>query len=140
MSKYNDAVKLIVSQTNYTEDIAKQKLEEWGGNYLYVIKEYLNPNFLNKKKKDVRSKNQKIMGEIRNFMDTANREYLVRKKIEDEKKMRLQKIREQFLENKKKFPNCLFDPPNCFKCVNECQNPICPKGVDARELLNNQHL
>lgn len=139
MSKYEDAKKLVMSQTNYSEAKTKEKLEEWNGNYLYVIKEYLNPKFLEKKVKKKTSTNQKMMSEIRNFMDTANNEYLIRKEREEREKMKLAKIRQQFLENKKKYPECLFDPPNSFKCVVTCKNPLCPKEKDARELLNNQN-
>ena len=133
--KKEDVINLITSQTNYTEEKALEKLTEWNGNYIYVIKEYLNPNFLQKKKKPSKSKNQKIMSEIRNFMDTANRQYLERKKIEDRKKAELEKVRQQFLAEKQKHPNCLFDPPNSYTCTLDCQNPLCPKEKDARELL-----
>ena len=138
MSKYEDAIKLVMSQTNYSEEETKEKLKEWDGNYLYVIKEYLNPQFLKKKKVKKTSTNQKMMREIRNFMDTANKEYLIRKEKEEREKMKLAKIRQQFLENKKKYPECLFDPPNCFNCVVTCKNPLCPKEKDARELINSQ--
>lgn len=135
-NKIDDAVKLIVSQTNYTEEEALQKLKAWDGNYVYVIKEYLNPNFLKKKPKKHTSKNQKIMNEIRSFMDTANKEYVERKKKEEKHKQYLMEVREKFINEKKKYPECLFDPPNCFKCVENCPNPICPKEKDARELMN----
>ena len=46
--RYSGAIALIKTQTNYTEEEAKEKLEKWEGNYMNVIKEYLNPNF-NKK-------------------------------------------------------------------------------------------
>ena len=49
--RYTGAVALIVSQTNYTEEEAEEKLELWEGNYMNVIKEYLNPNFQKKKEK-----------------------------------------------------------------------------------------
>ena len=136
-NKVEDAVNLIVSQTDYSKEEALQKLNDWDGNYLYVIKEYLNPNFLKKNKKTPSSKNQTIMNEIRNFMDTANREYEERKKKEEKRKQYLMKIRQQFLNEKQKYPDCLFDPPNCFKCVENCENPLCPKEKDARELVNN---
>ena len=42
-------VKLIKSQTNYTDEEAIEKLNEWNNDYIKVIKEYLNPNFQNKK-------------------------------------------------------------------------------------------
>ena len=47
--RYDGAIALIKSQTNYNYEEAKEKLEKWDGNYMNVIKEYLNPNF-NKKK------------------------------------------------------------------------------------------
>ena len=47
--RYHGAISLIKSQTNYTVEEAKIKLEEHDGNYMNVIKEYLNPNFRNKK-------------------------------------------------------------------------------------------
>ena len=36
--RYNGAIALIKSQTNYTEEEAKIKLEEHDGNYMNVIK------------------------------------------------------------------------------------------------------
>ena len=81
--RYDGAIALIKSQTNYTDDKAKEKLETWDGNYMHVIKEYLNPNFQEKKKSTSdKSVNEKMMFEIRNFMDTANADFLRRKKIE----------------------------------------------------------
>ena len=67
--RYTGAISLIMSQTDYNEDKAKEKLEKWEGNYMNVIKEYLNPNF-NKKKESNKGKstNEKMMFEIRNFM------------------------------------------------------------------------
>ena len=78
--RYSGAIALIKSQTNYTEEEAKEKLEKWEGNYIKVIKEYLNPNFDKKKDSNKKSTNEKMMYEIRNFMDTANAGYLKRKK------------------------------------------------------------
>ena len=48
--RYKGAISLIKSQTNYSEEEAKVKLEEHDGSYMNVIKEYLNPNFRNKKR------------------------------------------------------------------------------------------
>ncbi len=79
--RYLGAIALIKSQTNYTDEQAKNKLIKWEGNYMNVIKEYLNPNF-NKKKvsSKKRSTNELMMSEIRSFMDRANSEFLKRKK------------------------------------------------------------
>ena len=69
-----DKIKIIKSQTNYDDDKAKSKLEEWKGDYMSVIREYLNPKFNEPKKKKEIPVNQKIMSEIRNFMDDINRD------------------------------------------------------------------
>ena len=68
--RYEGAIALIKTQTNYTEEEAKEKLEKWEGNYMNVIKEYLNPNFnIKRQKVNKRSTNEKMMTEIRGFMD-----------------------------------------------------------------------
>ena len=46
--RYSGALALIKSQTNYTEKEAIEKLKQWDGNYMNVIKEYLNPDFQKK--------------------------------------------------------------------------------------------
>ena len=75
-------IELIMRQTDYTEEIARIKLEQWKNDYLKVIKEYMNPNFQDKKEEQPQSttKNQMIYGEIRNFMDDVNRQQLWRKR------------------------------------------------------------
>ena len=50
--RYSGAVSLIMSQTNYSKETASEKLELWDGNYMNVIKEYLNPNFQKKNRKN----------------------------------------------------------------------------------------
>lgn len=96
-----EIINLVIRQTNYDRDLAIQKLNEWKGNYINVIKEYLNPNFQKKKKTNKKSKNEKMMSAIRNFMDDISIQYEKRKQAKDalEKKIQLQKIIE--LERKK---------------------------------------
>ena len=73
-------IPIVCSQTNYTKEEAENKLEEWNGDYIKVIKEYLNPNFEKKKKKEpIKSVNQQIMTEIRNFCDKQMSDYQKRK-------------------------------------------------------------
>ena len=61
-------IDMIIRQTNYDREVAKAKLLKWRGNYLNVMKEYINPDFnIQKEEKDNKSLNQKIMTEIRNF-------------------------------------------------------------------------
>ena len=75
-------IELIVRQTDYTEEMARIKLEYWKNNYLHVIKEYMNPNFQDKEKapEPPPTKNQMIYGEIRTFMDDVNKQQLQRKR------------------------------------------------------------
>ncbi len=92
-----------------------------------VKKEYLNPNFRKKKKKpEKKSVNEKMMYEIRNFMDTAATQFKQRKAKEEEKQQYLKAIYDKFIETKKQFPDCLYSPPNVLSCKTECPNPMCP--------------
>ena len=80
----DDEINLMIQrQTNYTEKENKEKLMLWDNNYINVIKEYVNPDFQQEKKKSVKSTNQQVMSEIRNFMDVATRGYETRKKQEE---------------------------------------------------------
>lgn len=125
--RYKGAIALILSQTNYTEDEAKEKLEKWEGKYIDVIKEYLNPDFNKEtKEKKQRSNNEKMMFEIRNFMDTASQQYEKRKKEEEKKTEYLKKVYDNFLEVKKQYPDCKYDPPRIVTCIDNCPNPLCP--------------
>ena len=76
----DNCINIIVNQTDYTKEEAEKKYEEWNGDYIKVIKEYLNPNFEKKKKKEpIKSVNQQIMTEIRNFCDKQMSDYQKRK-------------------------------------------------------------
>ena len=48
--RQEEIIKLIMRQTNYTEEQCETKLLEWNNNYLNVIKEYINPDFYKKKR------------------------------------------------------------------------------------------
>ena len=124
--RYHGAISLIKSQTNYTEEEAKIKLQEHDGNYMNVIKEYLNPNFKNKKKKERKTTNEKMMYEIRNFMDTAAEQFKKRKAQEEEKQKYLKAVYDKFLAVKAQYPNCIYNPPSVLSCIANCPNPMCP--------------
>ena len=92
MASKEDIIKLVVSQTNYTDEEAEEQLLKHDFNYVAVVKEYLNPNFAEKKQeKQKRSLNEKMMDEIRGFMDTATKQYMIRK----EKQERMELIKKQ---------------------------------------------
>jgi len=74
----NEQVDIIMRQTNYTYDIAKQKLKEYDNNVIEVIRDYMKPD--NKPTTDKvvetkKSKNQQIYKEIRSMMDDASARY-----------------------------------------------------------------
>lgn len=80
-SEIKGAIALIISQTDYGENKAKEKLLEWNYDYMCVIKEYLNPNFNKKKEEKKISTNQKIIKGIRNYMDNIAIQYEKRKQM-----------------------------------------------------------
>ena len=75
----DNLIQMIINQTNYDEEKAKIKLQEWEGNYINVIKEYLNPNFQDKKPIVKKSVNQQMMSQIRHFMDDISKQHQERK-------------------------------------------------------------
>jgi hypothetical protein len=98
--KQNEIIKLIIRQTGYDAQIAKEKMETWDNNYLDVIKEYINPDFKKKPKiEKITSINQGVMGEIRHFMDTATKQYEQRKAYQE----RIQKQREIYINRVKQL-------------------------------------
>ena len=79
--KRKHLMNMILRQTNYTEEKALEELKKWNYNTLYVMKAYLNPNFMVKKEKKLGSVNQRMMGEIRNFCDTGNKLNFMRREL-----------------------------------------------------------
>tara|TARA_B110000444_G_scaffold260490_1_gene307669 strand:- start:3182 stop:3448 length:267 start_codon:yes stop_codon:yes gene_type:complete len=75
----DNLIQMIINQTNYDKEKAVIKLQEWEGNYINVIKEYLNPNFQDKKPIVKKSVNQQMMSQIRNFMDDISKQHEERK-------------------------------------------------------------
>jgi hypothetical protein len=90
-TRQNEIILLIQRQTGYTREQCEEKLKTWNNNYINVIKEYMNPEFNKSKETSVKTTNQAIMGEIRNFMDTANKGYEIRKKREQLSKEKYEK-------------------------------------------------
>ena len=127
MTSKEDMIKFVVIQTDYSNEIAEEKLKEHEYNYIKVIKEYLNPNLTEKKapiKK--RSTNERMMDEIRIFMDTANQQYIQRKDNEEKNDAMQKKIYEKFIELKKIHTCCVYNPPDQTSCSQNCSNPMCP--------------
>jgi len=65
-----EKIKIIVRQTNYTEDEAKLKIQE--SDYLSVIKEYMGSKPIEKKQINNSSLNQEIYRQIRFSLHNQN--------------------------------------------------------------------
>lgn len=102
--KKHETTCMVVRQTDYDYATARKKLEATNGNYLQVIKEFLQPgkkNTENVVKKNV-STNQMIYNEIRGFMDNSVKQYEQRKEYTQkmmEYHEKLQKQREKALQD-----------------------------------------
>lgn len=101
--RQEEIIKLVLRQTDYDRENVLKKLEKWDNNYLYVIKEYMNPNFNPSKKQEKKfsSNNQQVFGEIRSFMDNANKQYYKRKKQEEKNKQIQQALYLRYLKQQK---------------------------------------
>lgn len=78
-----EMINLVMRQTNYDKDVIIEKLEVNNNNYLAIIKEYIMQDKKEMKKKENKSTNQKIMSEIRTFMDDVNNQHAKRKRYNE---------------------------------------------------------
>ena len=94
--KKKEIVKLVCRQTDYTEEVAQSLLEENKYNYMKIIKEWITPPSNKEGAEDspVKSLNQRVIGEIRNFMDEGYKLMEYRKK-QKAHMMRRQELRKQ---------------------------------------------
>jgi len=76
-----DPIKLIISQTTYSEEDAKKMLEDNNGDYMKVIKKYLNIDNETQKMKP-KPYHQMKMDVLRTTLDKANLIYREKKESE----------------------------------------------------------
>ncbi len=69
----NKHVKIVMSQTTYTEEQAIEKLKLFNCDYMRVLKDYMG--IPEKKEEKVKSANQEIYKQIRNRLDGTMKEY-----------------------------------------------------------------
>ena len=67
-------VKTVMTQTNYTEDEAREKLKLFNCDYMRVLKDYMGIPEKQKNTK-VKSVNQEIYRQIRTTLDSSMRDY-----------------------------------------------------------------
>ncbi len=65
-------VKMVMSQTTYTKEEAKEKLKLFNYDYIKVIKDFMN---IPEKKVQVKTVNQEIYKQIRYTLDESMRKY-----------------------------------------------------------------
>lgn len=73
-SSNDDVVRKIIAQTTYSEEVAIQKLNQFNGDFMKVLKDYMGiPE--KKNNKPVKSLNQEIYKQIRSSLDSAMSEH-----------------------------------------------------------------
>ena len=72
-TKINEHVQIIMRQTDYTEEISKEKLKEFNYDHIAVIKSYLGVT--EKKAQPIKSVNQEIYKQLRYRLDGNMRNY-----------------------------------------------------------------
>lgn len=80
--KEEEIINLVLNQTNMDYETAKQMLEENDFNSLKVIRQHFGIKEKQEKKEDVVNVNQQVYKEIRNLMDTASKQYRIKKELE----------------------------------------------------------
>lgn len=83
-NKMNEMINIVLRQTDYTEELAKQKLIDFNNNPILVIRDYMKPkssNDVNTKDETSLSKNQQTYKEIRGMMDNAASRYEFNKRV-----------------------------------------------------------
>jgi hypothetical protein len=93
--KFEKYVKHIISQTNYSEDVAREKLKECNNDFMKVLKDYMGiPE--KKVNTQIKSVNQEIYKQIRHSLDQTMKEYRDKNPIDiDQVKTNLQESEER---------------------------------------------
>ena len=100
-------INVVIRQTDYDENMAKTKLEEYNYEVMDVIRNFMNPNYINKKQNNedtiVTNVHQQKFTEIRNMMDNASNKYRKQKEMEAYR----QQVYQQNINNRNKAANNL---------------------------------
>jgi len=97
-----EIIALVQRQTDYDREMTISKLQEWEGNYISVIREFMNPDHKDKEdREDGRSLNQRVLGEMRGFIDQVNEGHIRRKEAGMRRQMRMMAVAQARLARKK---------------------------------------
>jgi len=96
-------VKKVMSQTNYTEEEAKEKLKLFNCDYIKVLKDYMG--IPDKKPEKLKSVNQEIYKQIRTKLDMNMKEYREKNPINMDQVITNFQESEEREKNKKKIEN-----------------------------------
>ena len=93
-------VQHIMSQTNYSEEVAREKLKECNNDFMKVLKDYMGiPE--KKVNTQIKSVNQEIYKQIRHSLDQTMKEYRDKNPIDiDQVKTNLQESEEREKDKK----------------------------------------
>lgn len=90
---------VVMRQTNYTEDVALNKLIEHDLDVMKVIREYMNVSKSSSSTTTHKSTNQLMYGEFRKFLDDAANTHYKRKELEELRQKYIQMTLKQKLDN-----------------------------------------
>jgi hypothetical protein len=82
-NEIQEKVEMILRQTDYSEEEAKNKLKEFNYDHIKVVKSYLG--ITEKKEPTIKTVNQEIYKQIRYRLDSNMREYNLRKERDETK-------------------------------------------------------
>jgi hypothetical protein len=74
MDEIDKYLKYIMTQTNYSEEVAKAKLHEFNNDYMMILKEYMGIP-IKKDTNKIKSVNQEIYKQIRYNLDQTMKDY-----------------------------------------------------------------
>ena len=77
----NPLSNIIMRQTDYSKEIAIEKLKQHNNDIIYIVREYMNPPI--PEVKETKSTSQLIYGEIRSLMGNAAANYRLKKETEE---------------------------------------------------------
>ena len=92
-----ELIAMVMRQTDYSKEIAIEKLTEYKGNFEKVIRDYLIGTPIVEPTVKDQSLNQRVFGEIRSYMDEASSAYYKKKEAME---IRQRAMQERQLDDK----------------------------------------